>query len=80
MNINEIDQKAMQAIRPYFDVIDQTAYANAKKVLDAFAAERVGAPHLTGSTGYGYSDTGRDTLDRVLARTLDARLRPGAMR
>lgn len=43
---------------------------NHSKVLKAFQAERVSSYHLNGSTGYGLGDSGRETLDRVMARIL----------
>lgn len=52
--------------------IQQVAFRNQQKVLNAFAAERVSEHHLKGSTGYGYGDQGRDTLERVFARVLGA--------
>lgn len=42
------------------------------KVLNAFQEEKVNSYHLHGSTGYGLGDSGRDTLDLVLARILGA--------
>ncbi len=38
----------------------------------AFAAERVGVQHFASVSGYGHGDLGRETLDRVLARVLQA--------
>jgi cystathionine beta-lyase family protein involved in aluminum resistance len=43
-----------------------------ERVLDAFAAERVGAHHFASVSGYGHGDLGRETLDRVFARVLQA--------
>ena len=42
------------------------------RVLDAFAAERVGVHHFASVSGYGHGDLGRETLDRVFARVLGA--------
>lgn len=50
-----------------FKNIDNIAFFNQKKVLDAFRKNRISAAHLTGSTGYGYSDIGRDALAKVFA-------------
>lgn len=50
-----------------FKKIDEIAYFNQKKVLDAFRKNRISAAHLSGSTGYGYSDMGRDALGKVFA-------------
>lgn len=43
---------------------------NHEKVLQAFQAERVSTYHLQGTTGYGLGDSGREVLDRVVARIL----------
>ncbi len=48
--------------------IQKTCFFNQKKVLEAFIAENVSDFHFTGTTGYGFSDAGRETLDRVYAR------------
>ena len=50
-----------------FRTIDETAEYNQLKVLQAFQENRVSAEHMNGSTGYGYNDDGRDTLERVYA-------------
>ncbi len=43
-----------------------------ERVLDAFAAERVGVQHFASVSGYGHGDQGREVLDRVFARVLEA--------
>jgi len=43
-----------------------------ERVLDAFAAERVGVQHFASVSGYGHGDLGREVLDRVFARVLEA--------
>lgn len=48
-------------------LIDQIAAINHRKVLKAFQEARVSTYHLTGSTGYGLGDSGREALDKVLA-------------
>jgi cystathionine beta-lyase family protein involved in aluminum resistance len=42
------------------------------RVLEAFAAERVGVQHFASVSGYGHGDQGREVLDRVMARVLQA--------
>ena len=55
-----------------FSKIDRVAQANAEKMLLAFQANRVSAAHLVGTTGYGYDDLGRDTLDKIFAQVFGA--------
>ena len=43
-----------------------------ERVLKAFAAERVGVQHFASVSGYGHGDQGREVLDRVFARVLQA--------
>ena len=42
------------------------------RVLEAFAAERLGSQHFASVSGYGHGDQGRELLDRVFARVLQA--------
>ncbi|APD47704.1 methionine gamma-lyase family protein [Synechococcus sp. CS-602] len=42
------------------------------RVLEAFAAERLGPHHFASVSGYGHGDLGREVLDRVFARVLGA--------
>lgn len=65
-------KKAEQSLDAVFTVFEETALFNQEKVLQAFRAEKVGAHHFTTSTGYGYGDCGRETLERVYARALGA--------
>ena len=58
---------AEKIIEPILKRIDDIAYSNSKKVLDAFWSEFVSEIHFNGTTGYGYGDLGRDTLERVYA-------------
>jgi len=43
-----------------------------QRVLDAFAAERIGTQHFASLTGYGHGDQSREVIDRVFARVLGA--------
>jgi len=58
--------------REAFERIDRTAQKNAEKMLEAFQKYRVSAGHLVGTTGYGYDDMGRDTLDKIFAEVFGA--------
>ncbi|KUO96808.1 aminotransferase class I/II-fold pyridoxal phosphate-dependent enzyme [Ferroacidibacillus organovorans] len=59
-------------IAPQCARIDELVDANQEKVLRAFQAVNLSDAHLFGSTGYGYSDRGREQLDHVFARSLGA--------
>ena len=62
-----------------FSRIDETSAFNQYKVLEAMQKNRVSAQCFNTTTGYGYDDVGRDTLERVYAdvfHTEDALVRP----
>ena len=57
---------------PYFKKIERIAESNSRKVLKAFIENGVAEADLGISTGYGYSDRGRDKLDAVCAAAFGA--------
>lgn len=63
-----VEQKAAKS----FKKIDEITEYNQTKVLNAFIKNRVSEMHLGTSTGYGYGDIGRDTLDQVFADCMGA--------
>ncbi len=70
--LNEISQKAIEKCRSHFEEIDKTTEYNQQKVLSAFINNGVSESHFAASTGYGYNDRGRDTLERVFAECVGA--------
>ena len=65
--IEQLVAEAEARCAEVFRRIDETADYNAQKVLAAFIRHRVSEPMFAGTTGYGYGDVGRETLDAVLA-------------
>lgn len=65
--VRQLGRDAEKAIRPLFDRIDEISEHNTEKVLAAFSKNRVGESMFAGTTGYGYDDQGRDTLDKIYA-------------
>ena len=63
---------ALQAIAPLAAARTAAVRPQLGRVLAAFAAERVGVHHFGSVSGYGHGDLGRETLDRVFARVLQA--------
>ncbi len=57
----------IKELKPRFEAIDEIAEYNQAKVILAMQKNRVSATCFAGSTGYGYDDVGRDTLERVYA-------------
>ncbi|SHH61725.1 Cystathionine beta-lyase family protein involved in aluminum resistance [Sporobacter termitidis DSM 10068] len=70
--IRRLSEKAMADIEPAFKALDRLALENTEKVLSAFQKHRVSEACLTGTTGYGYNDKGRDTLDLIYADVFGA--------
>jgi len=65
-------EKAMNEVEPLFNYYDDIREYNQFKVLKAFQDENISDYHFTNTTGYGYGDIGRDTLDLVYARIFKA--------
>ncbi|MDD6276201.1 MAG: methionine gamma-lyase family protein [Clostridia bacterium] len=70
--------EAMKQIQPHFAEIDEITEYNQLKMLSAFIENGVSESMFAESTGYGYGDRGRETIDKVAAsvfKTEDALLR-----
>lgn len=65
--IKNLDKKALEITKEHFAAVDEISQYNTEKVLKAFIDNRVSEVHLGISTGYGYGDIGRDTLDKIVA-------------
>ncbi len=69
----------LENLKDRFAAIDETAEYNQLKVIRAMQKARVSEACLLGTTGYGYNDIGRDTLEEVYANLFhaeDALVRP----
>ena len=66
--ILNLAKEAEEALKDRFKEFDRVSFENTKKVLEAFSEERVAEAMFAGSSGYGYDDRGRDTLDRIYAK------------
>lgn len=69
--ITEAADKAEVMVADVFKRIERIAQINTKKVLDAFREEKVSESCFSGTTGYGYDDLGRETLERIYSRIFD---------
>ncbi len=65
--ILKLAEKAEKNCCDTFRRIEECAEYNGAKVLKAFADNKVSEPCFYGSTGYGYGDIGRETIDKVYA-------------
>lgn len=68
-NVFEFCERTEQTLTERFKEIDEIAEYNQMKVLKAMQKNRVSDVHFAASTGYGYNDIGRDTLEQVYADT-----------
>ena len=59
-------------LKDRFAEVDATAEYNQMKVLQAMQESRVSDIHFAATTGYGYNDLGRDTLEEVYAKAFHA--------
>lgn len=67
----ELVDRAEERILGQFKKIDEISQINQLKVMRAFADNKVSEIHFGTTTGYGYDDIGRDTLDKVYAQVFD---------
>jgi len=65
-------KEAEEALKERFAEIDAVAFRGTQKVMAAFSEHRVSDAMFAGTTGYGYNDKGRDTLDLIFADVFDA--------
>lgn len=77
--VYEYGEEILKSLKDRFAQMDETAEYNQLKVLGAMQKNQVSEACLLGTTGYGYNDLGRDTLEQVYAEvfhTEDALVRP----
>ena len=65
--LEHLSDEVKQQLKPIFEQIDATTEYNQQKMLSAFIKNGVSESHFAASTGYGYDDRGRETLERVFA-------------
>ena len=61
-------QRIQERLSHRFAQIDAVAEQNTWRVMEAFQDNRVSEACFAGTTGYGYDDLGRDTLDKIYAQ------------
>ena len=69
INLFEESEKELESI---FNEVDKTCDINSLKVLKAFQDNKISDAHFGSTTGYGYGDIGRDTIEKVFANILGA--------
>ena len=78
-DVVEFGEKILKELEPRFKRIDEIAEYNHLRVMEAFIKNKVDTECFNVTTGYGYDDYGRDTLEKVYADLFhgeDALVRP----
>ena len=70
--IEALAMKTEMEIQEEFQNIEQISEENSIKVLKAFQDYHISEMHFGSTTGYGYGDVGRDTIEKVFAQVLKA--------
>lgn len=72
MVVEELAQRVEKEIENQFKKEENIELENSKKVLNAFKRNNISEAHLQGTTGYGYGDLGRDTIEKLYAEIFKA--------
>ena len=72
MNIDKLFNECENIIKPQLEEIDRICEKNSEKVLNAFRKNKISEAHFSSTTGYGYSDIGREAIEKVFAEVLGA--------
>ncbi len=70
--VYQYGEHILRGLKARFEAVDAVAEYNQGKVLAAMQKHRVSAPCFAATTGYGYDDLGRDTLEKVYADVFHA--------
>ena len=72
MQSSKLIREVEQDLREIFQQFEETAYTNQARVLRAFQRHKIRESHFQSSSGYGYGDVGRDTLEELYADVFSA--------
>jgi len=72
LHSSELIRNTEQDLHEIFLQLEDIAYNNQVKVLNAFRRHRIREVHFQSSSGYGYGDIGRDTLEELYADVFSA--------
>lgn len=70
--LTSLAKAAEAALADRFAAIDDISFQNTEKIMTAFRKHRVSESMFAATSGYGYDDKGRDTLDRIFADVVGA--------
>lgn len=67
----DLYEKVLPTLKEQFSKIDEICESNTAKVLHAFWENHVSESHFASTTGYGYDDLGRDTIEKVYSTVFE---------
>lgn len=70
--ILDLSEKVQKEIEPVLKKIDEVCSYNSLKVLEAFQKNRLCEAHFNSTTGYGYGDIGRETIEKIYSDIMGA--------
>ncbi len=65
-------EKCEENLQEKFKILEEVAFFNQEKVLNAFKKNQIALRHFVGTSGYGYGDEGRDALNKLLSDVFNA--------
>ena len=71
-DVIELSKKIEKDLDPIFKEVEEIEECNSLKVLSAFQKYNLSEMHFNGTTGYGYGDIGRDTIENIFAEVFKA--------
>ena len=71
-NLIKLAEIVEEEVKEEFKKIDELSLYNSARVLNAFQENQLAEVHFTETTGYGYGDIGRDTIEKIFASVLKA--------
>lgn len=71
-NLEELANEVQNEIKEEIENVNRICENNSLKVLKAFQKYKVSEVHFNSSTGYGYGDIGRETIEKIFAEVLGA--------
>lgn len=70
--VEKLSMEVENELTDIFKNINKQCEINSMKVLNAFQEYNISEMHFGTSTGYGYGDIGRDTIEKIFAKVLNA--------
>ena len=66
-DLEKLAEEVEEEVKQQYKEIDRRALRNSMRVLKALQDNKISDVHFNSTTGYGYGDIGRDTIEKVFA-------------